>query len=462
MSQNSIHHSLKSEIKNTLSLGIPFIAAQLIYACSGFIGIVMVARLGEDALAASILVLTIWMSLFVFFFGILSSICVLVAHQYGARNYQAISEIMGQSFLFGMIICIPMSVILFALPFFLQWSHQPPQVLNLALEYMRALLWTIPGLVALVILEQFLIGIGRTKLALRISLLVVPVEIVLMYVLIFGKVGLPVCGIAGIGYGLAVTNTGTAAVLIAYLLKSKYYQQYGIFRQIFQINKRYLKECLRIGLPMGLMHLIECSTFAVATLWIARFGTDILAAHQIVMQYFHLCVPVVFAMSQTVTVRVGHAIGRQDVSGVRYAIYAGMLLTFFGALCLAIAFISVPQLFLAIDINLADANNAELIRNASLLLSIFSVLFLWDNCRIVIFGALRGLKDTRFAMYSSLIGFWAIGLTTAFLLSFVFDFKGPGIWWGLTAGIMSGAIILIARLQYRLKRIDLKKIMKIF
>ena len=107
MSDPTIHHSIKSEIKNTLSLGIPLIASQLIYACSGFIGTAMVARLGEEALAASVLVSMIWMSLSVFFFGILNAVSVLVSHQYGARNDKAISDIMGQAFLFGMMICIP-------------------------------------------------------------------------------------------------------------------------------------------------------------------------------------------------------------------------------------------------------------------------------------------------------------------------------------------------------------------
>ncbi len=56
MSQINITHSIKSEIKDTLSLSMPLVASQLIFACSGFIGTAMVAHLGKDALAASVLV----------------------------------------------------------------------------------------------------------------------------------------------------------------------------------------------------------------------------------------------------------------------------------------------------------------------------------------------------------------------------------------------------------------------
>src|SRR3990167_9161835 len=95
-------HTIKGEIRNTLSLSIPLITSQLIYASSGFIGTALVARLGIDALAASVLVSTIWMTLSVLFFGLLNSISVLISHQYGVKNHRAISEIMGQAFLLGL------------------------------------------------------------------------------------------------------------------------------------------------------------------------------------------------------------------------------------------------------------------------------------------------------------------------------------------------------------------------
>ena len=112
MSYDTTFHSIKSEIKDTISLSIPLIASQLIYACSGFIGTAMVAHLGQDALAASVLVSMIWMSLSVFFFGILNSVSVLVSHQFGANNDKAISEIMGQAFILGIIVTIIMVLLL--------------------------------------------------------------------------------------------------------------------------------------------------------------------------------------------------------------------------------------------------------------------------------------------------------------------------------------------------------------
>lgn len=455
MSQRILSHSIKREVKDTLSLSIPLITSQLVYASSSFIGTALVAQLGEDALAASVLVSTIWMSLTVLFFGILNSVSVLVSHQYGARNYHAISKIMGQSFLLGIAITVIMGLLLISMPLFLRLTTQPPEVIRLSLDYMWALLWTIPGLIILIIYEQFLAGISKTKFVLLISLLVVPVEIPLIYLLIFGKFGLPACGVAGIGYGFAITYSVTTVLLTLYLVKAKYYRQFAIFSAMRELHADWLKELIFVGLPMGFMHVIEVSTFTIITFWIARYGTTMLAAHQIVLQYLGFAITLVFAMSQAVTIRVGQAVGRLDLSGIRLAIYIGMLLSFACVLIVAIALYLFPLFFLRLDVDVNDAANAALIKDASSLLMIGGVLLLFDNFRIIGFGALRGLKDTKFPMYASFIAFWVIGLSAAYLFTTVFHLEGRGIWWGLTAGIGFGAVIVFIRLQSLLKKTDI-------
>lgn len=459
MSQNYLLRSIKSELSQTLSLSIPLIASQLIYACSGFIGTAMVARLGQNALAASVLVSMIWMTMSVLFFGILNSISVLVSHQYGAKNHRAISDIMGQAFILGILLAIVMIVLMMGMPLILRYTSQPPAVLELAIQYMHSLIWTIPGLITLIICEQFLAGVSKAKLVLRISLLVVPIEIPLIYLLIFGKLGLPALGVAGIGYGFATTYSAVAILLTLYLVKSRHYQPFGILQGFNRVDTGRIKELIRIGIPMGCMHVIEVSTFTFATFWIARFGTTILAAHQIVMQYLGFAITIVFAMSQAVTVRVGHSVGRQDLHGIRLAIYVGMILNFICIALVALALNCFPEFFLKLDMDIHDPANAMLLHDSMLLLGIGGILMLFDNFRIIGFGALRGMKDTQFPMYASLVSFWIIGLSLAYLFGIRWEFSGQGIWWGLTAGIASGAMIVFARVQWLLNRVDLAKLM---
>lgn len=461
MSTFTNSHSIRSEIKNTLAISVPLVTAQIVYASSGFLGTAMVAHLGEDALAASVLVSMIWMCLSVLFFGLLNSISVLVSHQYGANNYDAISKIMGQAFILGIIVTVFITAAMFTMPYFLKISDQPAHVLELATIYTHSLLWEIPALVMLIIVEQFLAGINRAKIVLRISLIVVPVEIPLIYILVFGKLGFPAFGIAGVGYAFATTYTLTIIFLTWYLHRTKQYKPFGIFSRMTQFNRKYFSELINVGLPMGFMHVIEVCAFTVMTFWIARFGTTMLAGHQIVFQYLWFAITLVFAMSQAVTVRVGYSVGQQDILAVKYASYIGMIINFICVLIVALFFFFIPEFFLRLDMNVTDPVNADLVHDASTLLSIAAFLLIFDNFRIIGFGALRGLKDTRFPMYASLLSFWAIGLSAAYLFGFYFKFGGQGIWWGMTLGIACGAALVLQRMHKIINTADLAAIKNI-
>jgi MATE family multidrug resistance protein len=454
-------HSIRAEIKDTIATSVPLVSSQIVYASSGFLGTAMVAQLGEDALAASVLVSMAWMCLSVLFFGLLNSVSVLVSHQYGANNHEAISKIMGQSFILGLIVTLLLIASMFFMPFLLSFSDQPAHVLKLATAYSHSLIWEIPALVLLIILEQFLAGINRAKIVLRISLIVVPLEIPLIYVLIFGKFGMPECGIAGIGYGFATTYTLTLIFLTWYFCRAKQFKPFGLFSRVTTFNRQYFSELVNVGLPMGFMHVIEICAFTIMTFWIARFGTTTLAAHQIVLQYLWFAITLVFAMSQAVTVRVGYSVGREDVVAVQYASYVGMCMNFICVLIVALFFYFIPEFFLRLDIDVNSAANAALVHDASKLLCISAVLLIFDNFRIIGFGALRGLKDTRFPMYASVLSFWAIGLSAAYVFGFVMHGGGEGIWWGLTLGIAVGALMVLHRMHKILKTVNLASIKSI-
>jgi MATE family multidrug resistance protein len=194
------------------------------------------------------------------------------------------------------------------------------------------------------------------------------------------------------------------------------------------------------------------------TFWIARFGTTTLAAHQIVLQYLWFAITLVFAMSQAVTVRVGYSVGREDVVAVCYASYVGMCMNFVCVLIVSIFFFFMPEFFLRLDIDIYSPANASLIHDSSTLLSISAILLIFDNFRIIGFGALRGLKDTRFPMYASVFCFWVIGLSSAYVFGFVLHYDGQGIWWGLTLGIAVGAVMVLHRMQKVLRTVNLTTI----
>lgn len=446
-------HTIKGEIKDTIAIGIPLVSSQLIFAANGFISTAMVAKLGVDALAASALVSTIWVTMISFISGLLNSISILVSHQYGAKNYSAIAEIMEQAYWLGLFSSVLMLFLLYLATIFISFTVQSQQVLSIARLFLFSLEWGIPGLLLTCILEQFLLGANKVKIVLIVSFIVTILQTLTAYILIFGKFGFPALGVSALGYSFAIVYSITGIFLFYYLLRSKEFDSIKIFNSI-NLNTAYFKELIRIGLPMGLLEIIEVSTFMVMTFFIARFGTTFLAANQIALQYLSLVLTVNFAMSQVVSIRVGHDVGRNDRSGIIYATYTAMGINFFCISLFALAFYFSPVSFIKLDININDARNALLIQESSALLAINAVLILCNSFRLIAFGALRALKDTRFSMYVALIGFWFISFAAAYILGFMFSLGGIGIWWGLTLGEVFCAIMSLGRLFYMLKRLD--------
>jgi MATE family multidrug resistance protein len=246
----------------------------------------------------------------------------------------------------------------------------------------------------------------------------------------------------------------TTVGLMLFLALHKSYNKYKIFTNMFVFDLRVLKEVINIGLPIGCMHLIEVSTFAVVTFWIGDFGTETLAAHQIVLQYLGMAITLVFAMSQAVTIRVGHAYGAKNYARARNASIAGMLLNAFALLVLIALYLAFPDFFLKLDMATDLPANQDFLAQTKVLLNIGLVLLIFDNFRIIGFGALRGIRETRFSMFAAFISFWTVGLPSAYLLAFTFGLKGPGIWIGLTLGIACGALIILLRLRYSIKKLS--------
>lgn len=458
MVENKKHFT--HELKETISLSLPLIGSWLIYSLSGFIGTAMVARLGSDALAASVLVGILWMTVTVFFFGVFSSISILVSHQFGARQYDEIGYIVGQGIILAAIVSPPIMLSIFALPTILNLTAQTTAVTRLALEYGHAIIWSTPGVILLVVFEHFLNGIGRTKLSLWISLLEVPFEILFIYAFIYGKFGLPKCGIAGVGYGFTASYTITVVVLMLYLARARFAQPFHIYQHVLHFKRQYFAEIIRVGFPIGITYLIEVTAFAFTTFLMARFSTLVLAAHQIVIQYLNMTTSIAYAISQAVGIRVGQNVGKQNLDGVRYAARIGLILSFVIMFCLSLIYILFPRMLLRIDIDVHMPHNHALIQTAASLMVILAIFQLFDSIRIIETGALRGLKDTRFAMYASLFSFWVIGTSCAYLLGFMTHLAGRGVWMGMTIGVFTGALTLYLRLRNRLKKIDLAEIMQ--
>jgi multidrug resistance protein, MATE family len=448
----ALYKKIVKEATKSTWLTTPLIISYLVQASSVFLGTLFIAHLGRDELAASALGGSIYTTLIVFFVGILSSISVVVAQNYGAKNIAGIKHSVSQGFLMSVFFSIPLMLILWAAPLVFDLGKQSPHVVALTTDYLYPLIWTIFPFAILNMLEQFLIGLGKTKLVLWYSLMEVPLEIVAIYAFIFGKLGMPKCGIAGFGYGLTVVFTLTAIAFFAYIWQSKEYQAFKIFKHFFELKWRYLLELIRIGLPVGAMYIIELALFAVIAFMMGKIGENQLAAYQIAQQYLSLSMVIVYATSHSVTAQVGQAFGRKDKKTIELITFVNITLCSSVMLLVGVGYYLFARQLIGFDINPNDPSLSSLAHFAIRFLIFVGILQTFESGRVILLASLRGIKDTLIPMFITFIACWLVSLPVSYFCAFILQLESYGLW----IGIISGTIAAISMLLIRFARVMIK------
>ena len=443
--------SLKNDVFPLVHLAIPLALTGMIQSAIWFFETLFLARLGAPTLAAGSLVSWLFGTVAVILFGTLSSINILVAHKHGANDQQGIALVARDGLLLAMLLVIPSFVLFWNMSEIFLWFGQPPSIVILASSYLHALAWGLPANFLMIACLEVMMGIGHARQILVYTIVSVSLDIFFSYAFIFGKFGFAAYGIAGAGWGLTVGCWITAAMLLAYVIFDKTYRK--VFRYVLSFHKpTYLLELLLTGLPMGAMYCVEVAFFFALTLVMGLLGSQMQAANQVALQYLGLLMAMMFSIAQAITVRMGHLLGAKEKYAAVKAAYTGIGLAILLASVAAVVYWLCPEILIAADFDLHNPSNFEIIRDIKQLLLIAAIFQIVEGTRIALFGALRGVKDTKITLVTSLISFWVIALPVGYWLAIYMNLNGPGFWWGMVMGASVSVVLLIWRFQVRLHR----------
>lgn len=446
---------LRAEFKRSLTLALPLIASEVTYALSSFGATAMVAHLGKEELAANALVWSIYLTSVLFFIGVFNAVSIMVAQSFGASDDRAIARSFKQGLIMAIVSTVPMMLIMRFSPIILVWTGQDPAVIKAARPFFYALTWSMLPFNIIIVINQLLIGINKTRMVMLMSIIAVPIEVFFYYLFLFGKLGFPKVGLAGIGYALLVSYLLLAAYFLYYLYASPAIRAYRLFEKWWHFDHKFFFELLRVGAPIGTMICAEVALFTVITIMMGILGTTSLAAYQIAYQYCLVALMVLFGLAQSATVRVGNEVGRNNRPALQLAAQVNLALGFGFMLLFSVFYIAAPRLAIGFDVDVHAAHLQTMVREAEKFLKVVGVLLFVESLRLITLGSLRGLKDTKFPLIASFIGFWCIAFPAAYLLAFKFKFGGVGMWWGMVAGFSVAGAILFVRFRRLARRADL-------
>lgn len=447
-----------TELRASFALAWPLIIAQLAQNLLFTTDVVLMGWLGPKYLAAGTLAGAFLMPFQLTGIGIVGAVAPLVAQARGRRDMKAVRRIVRQGFWVAILVAtLFVPIVLNIRPVYLALG-QDPEVIALAESYMFAGFWMLYPALGFMVLRSFLSAFAATRIILVVTVIGVIVNGLVAYALIFGHFGLPRLELRGAALATGFVNLFMFLALLAYALTHRRLKRFHILLRFLKPDWPRFREILRVGLPIGLTVAAEVGLFSVAAILMGRLGTNEVAAHAVALQLASTAFMVPLGLGMAATVRVGLAYGRGDAEGVRLAGWAAIAMgTGFMALTAAL-FLALPYALVTIFLDSTDPANATALLLAATYLGVAGIFQLADGAQVVAAHSLRGLSDTRTPMLLAIFGYWFIGLPTAYVLGFVFNLRGTGVWLGLAVGLAFVAILLVSRFAMRGRLGLLKKL----
>ena len=430
--------ALLEEFSPTIKLAGPLVMAELAWMTMGIVDTLMVGRLGPEAIGAVGVGSMLFLGVGVFGIGLLLGLDPLVSQAYGARRIDECHRWLAHGLWLGCFVSVPVMALLFAADGWLgAWGFHP-DVLSLVRPYLEVVTWSMLPLLLYTSFRHYLQSIGIVTPIMVALLTANLVNVAVNWVLIFGNLGAPALGVTGAAWATVLSRIYMASMLLGVIAWREASQGSGLVHAISWPELARMRRLLRIGLPAAGQLLLEVGVFAAATALAGRLLPAALAAHQIVLHIAGFTFMVPLGVGTGGGVRVGHAIGRGDWPTARRAGWAALLIGGSFMAATAVAFVSIPGLIVR-----AFTPDMEVVRIGATLLLIAAVFQLFDGIQGVATGVLRGAGDTRRPMIWNLVAHWGVGLPLGYALCFVFGYGVPGLWIGLSIGLIIVAVVLL-------------------
>ena len=434
--------SFSQKIKQFLIIFLPIFTTQITLSAMSFFDTNMSGKFSSADLAGVAIGTSLWLPVQTGLSGILMGITPIVSHLLGSRRQDQIGHSVIQALYLGIAVGL---VVLGAgsllLGPILQSMPLEPHVSNVAFYFLCALSFGIMPLFSYTVLRSFMDALGQTRVTMLITLVSLPVNILLNYLLIFGRWGFPQLGGVGAGVATAATYWFIFLISLFFAHRMEPFAQYGVFRKWSRISLSKWKELLVIGVPIGFAIFFETSIFAAVTLLMSRFDTLTIAAHQAALNFASTLYMLPLSICMALTILVGFENGAGRLKDAKQ--YS--LLGIGGAVVLSLI-TAIILLIFGEQIASVYSNEPDVITLTQQFL-IYAIFFqISDAIATPTQGALRGYKDVNPALLITFVAYWVIGLPVGYLTATYTSLGAFGYWIGLIAGLAVGATVLLWRL----------------
>lgn len=435
--------SYPQHVRAITILGLPLIGGHLAQFAIGLTDTVMLGWYGIDALAAITLASSFFFTLFIMGGGFAWAVMPMVASFNAEGDEISLRRATRMGMWLSMIFAVVAMPLLWWSSDVLQALGQDEQLSEAAQRYLRVAGWAMFPALLVTVIKSYLAALERTQIVLWISLASAVVNGLANYALIFGNWGAPELGLQGAAIASLMTQTLALIGVVFYAVLVL--PEHALFQRLWRLDPEMFGKVFRLGWPISLTGLAESGLFVASALMMGWLGTVPLAAHGIALTMASATFMVHLGLSNAATIRAGNAFGRHDPEHLARGGSTAIVLSLVVSMLTTVVFVVMPEPLISAFLDPADPAKEQIISIGIVLLAMAALFQLVDGAQVVALGLLRGVQDTKTPMVIAAISYWVIGMPCSYLLGFVFDFGGVGVWSGLVIGLAFAAVMLVVR-----------------
>ena len=395
-----VRNRWKSEggYREVLSLAFPLILSTGALSLQHFVDRMFLTWYSPAAIAAVTPAGMVNFTLVSLFMGTASYVTTFVAQYYGAGQDKRIGPAVWQGIYVALIgglvhlAMIPLAGHIFGLI-----GHEK-LVMGYEIIYFRILCLAALPVIASSTMAGFFSGRGETWPVMWVNVIATLVNMLLDYILIFGRLGFPELGIRGAALATLASTCFSCIVYLIMISRGSYRDR---FRTVsgWRFDKKLFRRLMVYGFPNGIQFFLDVAGFTIFILLIGRLGTVYLAATNIAFNINSLAFMPMIGFGMAVSILVGQKIGEGRPELAERNAYSGFHLTFVYMSSMALLYVFVPQLFLApYAMHGNEQTFIQISRITVVLLRFVAFYSLFDGLFIIFSSAIKGAGDTRFVM----------------------------------------------------------------
>ncbi len=433
-------------INELLILALPMIVSTAADGVMTFTDRLFMARVGSEQMNA-VMGGGVGMQVLTFFFiGLLGYSTALVAQYFGAGEKKNASRAAFQAILISFL---AWPVILLLKPLgisFFQFLKVPESQFAYQVKYFNLLAWGALFVILRQSLSCYFSGIGKTGIVMRATIVAMFINVVLDYILIFGKFGIKPLGIEGAAIASISGSFGAVLMLvIAYFRKSNRIE-FAVM-QSFRFDWNIMKRLLRFGYPAGVELFLNFLAFFVMISLFHSRGDVAATASTIMFNWDLVSFIPLLGIEIAVTSLVGRYMGAERPQVAHRAAISGIKIGIFYSVIILALFVFLPHWLVSV---FRPEHSSEIFDGAvpiaANMIRIASLYVLAESVMVALVGALRGAGDTLFTMIASVVSHWLFVPILYFSLN-VLNFSVEISWLMLVVFFLIFCSVLIFRFR---------------